>query len=382
MLINSALSNPAALNVNGKVTLGTTGQTLLSRGSSTLVPSASTMKVVTAIAAYHTLGPDFRIRTSVYPGTEPGSFVLVGAGDPTLRAGWSSYYWDAPTVIALANAAKARGATKVSYDPWLFTGPTWHPDWNPGERTAGAMAPMSALMLDGGRTNAMAGGSARQSDPAWSAGVAFSQLAGAQFAPTIRVQPGSQPIGSVESAPMSTLVRQMLLESDNVLAEAIARHVAIKLGYGSSWQAVNPAMRAVMTAPGANAAALDASDGSGMAMWSRVWPDFMNQALTIIQSNRSGTNAIVNMLPRNGQSGTLAYRLTSVPAGFIAAKTGWVDYGYGLAGFMWTADGQLMRFSFYTWKSFSGSYVTTTTRNALDAIVAATWRCGTNLSNT
>ena len=380
--IASTLRHPSVQYVNANVSLASTDERLLGRGVDEIAPSGSTMKLITAIAAYHVLGPNYEIRTYLYPGDKPGSFIVKGAGDPTLRSGWWNVYWNAPTLISFSNAARAYGATSVSFDPWLYQGANWHPGWNPAERADGNMAPMEGFMLDGGRVNPGEFGSTRQAQPAWDAGVRFAQLTGVPLDPTLRVKPGSDPVGVVASAPMSTLVKQMLQESDNVLAEAIGRQIALKLGYSATWWNVNPALTQVMRTLGLDVRGIDASDASGLARWSRTSPAFMDSALRLLQHNVSGTHAIIGLLPRNQVSGTLAYRLGGIVPNFVAAKTGWVDYGYSMAGFMWAPDGQLLRFTFTAWKDMSGAYVTGSTRSALDAMVTATWRCGANLSNT
>ena len=367
--------------VNANVTLAASEEQLFSRSANHLAPSGSTMKLVTAIATLRILGPEYRILTHLYEGTKPGSFIVRGAGDPTIASGWSNTYWGAPTLIALANSAKARGATSVSMDPWFYSGPNWHPGWNPVERANGYMAPMEGFMVDGGRINPHDSTSARVENPAWIGGVKFSQLTGARFDPSIGVKPGSQPVGTIASAPVSTMVHQMLQQSDNVLAEALGRQVAARLGLAPSYYGTTVALRAVMASVGADVSGIDASDASGLSRWSRMTPVFTDKVLQLIQNGNSGSNVIVGMLPRNQVSGTLAGRLGGVAPNFVAAKTGWVDYGYSMAGFMWAPDGQLLRFTFTAWKDMWGGYVGVGTRDALDQMVTAAWRCGANLSN-
>lgn len=378
--ISGALADPNALTASDVTALGGTSATLLDRGGRQMVPAGSTMKLVTAVAAYQVLGPDFRILTSLYPGTAPGSVVLVGSGDPTLRRGWSSYYDDAPTVIALEHSAQAVGARTASYES-AFDGPAWNPGWAQVERTDGYMAPMSALMLDGGRQNPNASVSPRSSDPAWDAGAAFANDAGLAFDPSIRVRPGSAPIGTVASAPLRTLVSQMLLDSDNQLAEAIARQVSIRLGYGSSWDRVPWAQHDALDSLGIDrSVGLSAADGSGLSRDSNLAPALMDQVLELIDDRVGSFGEIVDMLPVNQAKGTLVARLGGIPAGSVSAKTGWVDYGYGLAGFIWLPNGQHLRIAVYVWKDRGGSFVGTANRDALDRIVEATYRCGTQLA--
>ncbi|CAG7845135.1 D-alanyl-D-alanine carboxypeptidase DacB [Pseudoclavibacter triregionum] len=346
-----------------------------------MVPAGSTFEIMTAIAAYHVLGPDFRIPTYLYHGTKPGSYVISGGGDPTLRSGWTSVNPGAPTIIAFSNLARSLGATSASYDSWLYPGAAWHPGWAPVERTNGYMAPMDALMMDGGRADPNATTSPRSANPAWDAGVRFASLTGVRFDPTIRADPSQGVVGMTVSAPVRDLVSQMLRESDDVLAEAIARQVAIRLGYQGSWDQVAPAMHAVMWSLGIDpAAGVYASDGSGLSNQSNASPRFIDRLLEYIEDGAGGTKELTMMLPRNGMAGSLASRLTSLPTGSVYAKTGWVDYGYGLAGYLAAADGTWLRFAVYVWKPRSGAFVTNANRDALDRIIAASWRCGSSLA--
>src|SRR5690606_3460554 len=72
---------------------------------------ADLVKVLTGVAAIASLGADFTFSTRVYEGTEPGSIVLVGAGDPTLSrlsGGQESLYRGAPKLSSLAAATKKK----------------------------------------------------------------------------------------------------------------------------------------------------------------------------------------------------------------------------------------------------------------------------------
>jgi len=78
-----------------------TGRTLFSANGDKLFLPASTTKLFTAALALDTLGPDFRIRTSVYATSAPdirgvlkGDLVLYGRGDPSLDVAAAGGDWD------------------------------------------------------------------------------------------------------------------------------------------------------------------------------------------------------------------------------------------------------------------------------------------------
>src|SRR5437016_11444644 len=70
-----------------------TGKTLFEHNSQKLFSPASNSKLYTVALALDRLGPDYRIRTSVYGKSKPdeagvltGDLVLYGRGDPTINA--------------------------------------------------------------------------------------------------------------------------------------------------------------------------------------------------------------------------------------------------------------------------------------------------------
>ena len=103
---------------------------LYRQGSGTVTP-ASTMKLLTSMAALEAIGPDHRFETTVrrVPGTN--RIVLVGGGDPFLQPNRprSTSTRIPPTSQSLArrtaSALRADGTRKVrlAYDDSLFAGP-------------------------------------------------------------------------------------------------------------------------------------------------------------------------------------------------------------------------------------------------------------------
>src|SRR5690606_17861653 len=94
---------------SGAVINADTGDVLFDRDGEAGAPPADIVKVLTAVAAIASLGADFRFSTKVYKGTEAGSIVLVGGGDPTLSrlpGGQESIYHGAPKLSDLAAATK------------------------------------------------------------------------------------------------------------------------------------------------------------------------------------------------------------------------------------------------------------------------------------
>jgi len=123
----------------------TSSRTLYTREGSRYFIPASNAKLLTTAAALEKLGPQFRIRTSVY-GTPPSggrvSLRVVGRGDPSLT--------DAQ-LATLAQQLKSRGVTQVDRliaDDGYFQGEPVHPNWEWEDVQAGYGAPVSSLILN------------------------------------------------------------------------------------------------------------------------------------------------------------------------------------------------------------------------------------------
>jgi D-alanyl-D-alanine carboxypeptidase/D-alanyl-D-alanine-endopeptidase (penicillin-binding protein 4) len=123
------------------VQTATSATTLYNRDGERYFIPASTLKLLTTAAALQTLGPNYRIRTSVY-GDDSGSIYIVGRGDPSL------------TVVQLQDLAKqlkARGITQINRliaDDNYFRGSAVNPTWEWEDVQAGHGAPVNSLILN------------------------------------------------------------------------------------------------------------------------------------------------------------------------------------------------------------------------------------------
>ncbi len=145
-----------------------TSTVLFERDAATPRVPASTLKLATSAAALNVLGPQTRIPTVVY--RNGATLYLVGGGDPTLvRAkGGDPLAGGSASLKALAKAATKTLTTgktlKLVYDDSAFTGPVLGPGWPKGFPSAGVVAPVTALVVNGGR--ARPGSLTRVQDPA------------------------------------------------------------------------------------------------------------------------------------------------------------------------------------------------------------------------
>ncbi|MGB9378766.1 MAG: D-alanyl-D-alanine carboxypeptidase/D-alanyl-D-alanine-endopeptidase, partial [Mycobacteriales bacterium] len=346
------------------------------------VAPASVAKITTAAAALAALGPDARITTRVVAGSTPGDVVLVGGGDPTLSINARQAYPGAARLDLLAKAVRAaygQAVRRVIVDGSAFSGPTTGPGWDSDIVSAGFAAPVTALMVDGGRINPLR--DRRSTAPDLAAGQAFARLLGAPATAVIRgrAPAGGNVLARVSSAPMSRLIEQMLGPSDNVVAEALIRQVAIASKAPADFTNATAAVRATLSRIGVDVSGLRLADGSGLSRLNRLSPALVTSLLT---AAASGTHPelrpLLAGLPVAGFSGTLneRYRIAaSRPgAGVVRAKTGSLSGVSTLAGVVRDTDGRLLAFAVLADEVRPGGIFAA--EAALDRIAATLARCG------
>jgi len=354
------------------VTSLASGQVLYSSNATAGFAPASTTKVATAVAALSVLGPAAQFRTRVVAGAKPASIVLVGGGDPTLAAGAppATDYPQPATLAQLAaqtaRALRARGTghVTVGYDESLYTGPGLAPGWPHSYVTTGNVTPISSLEIDQGRLTGTGApqdaddpqnGRARTFTPALEAARAFAGFLRADGIGAAAARAATAPrraaaLASVSSPPLAQIVRQMLLESNNVIAENLARHVAVATGRPASFSGGAAAEAAVLRRLGVSGVSL--VDGSGLSPRDRITPAALVRLITVASSPAQGRlRAAITGLPVTGFSGTLAAGGSVFadpgPAalGVVRAKTGNLSTVATLAGIVYAADGQLLSFA-------------------------------------
>ncbi len=359
-----------------------TGDVLLDRGGDRAAVPASTAKLVTAVAALTTLDPDATLETTVVAGAAPGEVVLVGGGDVTLSTTTPSRtYPGAPTVADLAGQVQAAvgGApvTRVVVDNGLFTGPLTAPGWGAGDAPSSYAAPVTATAVDGARLTP--GNPQRSGAPGTDAGRALAVALGAPGAAVAlgEAPAGAAVLGTVRSAPVSRLVEQMLAQSDNVLAEALGRHVALARDLPATFDGVAQAVPAALEDAGFDLAGVAVADGSGLSATDRLPAALLTSVLaTAADGSRVELSAIVSGLAVAGYDGTLADRGDADPVtapGSVRGKTGTLLGVHALAGTVVTADGRLVAFAFVADGVTGGEGPA---EAALDQAAAALAACG------
>ncbi|MGL5825312.1 MAG: D-alanyl-D-alanine carboxypeptidase/D-alanyl-D-alanine endopeptidase [Nocardioides sp.] len=365
------------------------GPAVYSAGTGAVRP-ASTMKVLTAIAALDALGPEHTFETRVAlvggsatpppgDGTGPGSvgpdsvgpggvgagkggpstLVLIGGGDPLLASQPSRD--DYPVRADLGALARRTatalttagiGQVRLRYDDSLFAGPVGSPTWPEDYLRDDIVAPITALWVDEGRSGQSFG---RVDDPSAVAAQVFAmflQRAGVEVmsAPTSGATPvGARDIASVTSPPLSQIVEHVLEVSDNEGAEVLAHHVGIAVASDGSFEGGARGVATRLSALGIPLRGAKIVDGSGLSRAARLRPETLVAALQLAsRPDRPQLRSVVTGLPVAAYTGSLTYRFADGSAagrGRVRAKTGTLTGVHGLAGIATGLDGQSYAFT-------------------------------------
>jgi D-alanyl-D-alanine carboxypeptidase/D-alanyl-D-alanine-endopeptidase (penicillin-binding protein 4) len=354
------------------------GRRLYGVGADTALTPASTTKIATAVAALSALGSDHRLTTRAVLEPDTKELVLVGGGDPTLTAHQRPDGWASLRELAHETAAalKKRNITTVtlSYDKTLYAGSEIHPIG-----VNDNLAPVSALMVDEARTDDSASGPvARVSDPATDATRTFARFLADDGIRTTSPGPSkatgrAEDLAEVSSPPLSALVERMLTNSDNDIAEALARQTAVADKQRADFAGGGHAIRDRLRKLGLPLAGAGFHDGSGLDRADRLTANLLTSLLV-----KAGDPAhpdlrpVLTGLPVAGFTGTLTSRYTDGAAGVVRAKTGTLTGVNTLAGTVVDQDGRLLAFAFLT----SDTTDPGAAQSALDRTASALAACG------
>jgi D-alanyl-D-alanine carboxypeptidase/D-alanyl-D-alanine-endopeptidase (penicillin-binding protein 4) len=314
------------------------GEPIGERNADIAVIPASNQKIPVAAAALERLGEDFRYTTSVAATSEPvagvidGDLYLIGGGDPLLSSDWypaSNLELNpvtSPTSFdTLADRVVAAGVTEIAgsiigdgsrYDDEFFA-----PGW--GDGVAGLEGgPYDALMANDSR---VLGDPLRGNDPTEAAAREFTllleargvEVGGAASAGTAPAE--AVVLASIDSAPLSDVVAEMLGNSDNNTAEMVVKELGLTVSAPGTREAGLGVVRDLLVEWGVDVTPVVLVDGSGLSLDNRLTCDAI---LTVLQ--RSGFESPVGQgLPVAGQTGTLATAFVDHPvAGRLRGKTG------------------------------------------------------------
>jgi serine-type D-Ala-D-Ala carboxypeptidase/endopeptidase (penicillin-binding protein 4) len=383
------------------------GSYVFQRRAGSSLRGASTTKVLTAVGALATLGPDHRFPTTVRAGTTPDEVVLVAGGDPLLSSadlralasatvgslGLAPPAPPAPSDAASPGApdpaapvpaasetapapAPATRSITVRADDSLFTGSGRSRGW-PSSYLPWQVRPVGAFARDDRKVR----------DATRDAGSYFAAAlrdlgVSATYAGRAAPAPEAVTLASIAGHSVAEAVSRMLLISDNDTAEMLFRHIAVARGLPGTWAGARRALADTLRELQVPLDGVRIIDGSGLSLEGRLTAGALTSALArALSPEHAELAGIRGWLPVAGRTGTLKSgykRFHSRPAkcaaGLIQAKTGTVADAIALAGYAAGADGQTKIFVSIV-NSRPTRYSRVTTRVAVDRATSSITGC-------
>jgi len=330
-------------------------QTLFSVRANVGRPPASVEKLYTTVATLNKLGPNARLTTTVVGsghlgpgGVWHGNLYLVGGGDPTFGDGAFNRNWEdgyGPTANQLVDQLAHHGIKRVTGwvigDAALFDelrgGPAtgYHPD------VPDFGGQLSALAYDHGSTF-------KKLNPgAFAAKELALTMHGAKIGarPLNRTLPApgdAQQLASVQSPPLSVMLKLMDVPSDDFFAEMLTKQLGVQFGAGGSIAAGAQVISNVIDSLGLHPRIVD---GSGLSRSDRSSPGEVVDLLKTMWNTPTG-RILSASLPVVGVSGTVQGIAAKTAAqGRCIAKTGTLNYVTNLAGYCTARDGHVLAFA-------------------------------------
>ena len=399
--ISETLESEALGEFSGIVVDPLTNEVLFEREMATPIAPASVHKILTGAAALLSFGPEASFSTTTLATDDPEVLVLRAGGDLTLSAtpeGSESVYVGAAKLSTLAQQTVAAleatlpegesvSIRELIVDATLWDAEdNWRDAWASNARSNGYISRITPLQIDGDRFNPSAVMGQRSGEPMARAASAFvSALRGAgNTARFVRISYDSAPEGatsvaSVSSRPVSELVKYMVKESDNTLAEMLGRQISLAQGLDASGDSIEEALLGSLASLGIPSEGLDIDDASGLSGLNRVTPDFVASVLAEVYRSDSDLALLADGLPIAGVDGSLDDRFTGdneIARESVFAKTGSIQGTRSLAGWVQASDGTDLVFAF-----FASGNVSDQARGALETVVTGVYSCGANLAD-
>jgi serine-type D-Ala-D-Ala carboxypeptidase/endopeptidase (penicillin-binding protein 4) len=397
--LDAVINRPVFSRVRWGILVQTlnSGQTLYNRDSQKYFTPASNTKLLTTAAALQQLGTNFRIRTSVY--RDNGALRLVGRGDPSIKDAQltelakqlkakgitqikqliaddsyiqgdvvqPSWQWEdiqsdygAPVGSFMVN----ENVFNIQLVPQAVGKPlqiTWS---DPNEARIWRILNSSVTAADNQATDLgvsrdllgnvlkIQGQLAANANPF---GVTLPVVDPNYFflrrfrtalasenislAETSVATGGTsqQEVAAIQSPPLSELVAETNINSNNLYAESLLNALAFKQPrkplQGSAAAGLE-VLKTTLTALGVNQTSYFIVDGSGLSRKNLISPEALVQVLRGM-SKTSAASVYRASLPVGGKTGTLKFRFRNTPAeGIVQAKTGTVGGVVSLSGYL------------------------------------------------
>ncbi|SMG21974.1 D-alanyl-D-alanine carboxypeptidase / D-alanyl-D-alanine-endopeptidase (penicillin-binding protein 4) [Corynebacterium pollutisoli] len=332
--LTALAGNPALGTVHGRVTDTVTGETVWEQAAGEALQPASATKILTGAAAILELGPDDTLVTEVVEGPQPGTVVIRAVGDVWLTSGQMD-----------SLAEQIGEADQVIIDTSAWDGDPFMPGWDPADVDAGYIAPLEPAMLYGARLGETEGDVPRSHTPALDVAQALADRVGAA---TVGIGPApadATVLASVESPLLTERLEAMMMDSDNIMAEAIGHELAVHRGLPGSAAAATQATLDVLTEHGFDVTGVFLADNSGLSVHNLIPPRLLDDVL-LDAATSPRLRPLLATLPVAGGSGTLVQRYGDLPGrGWVRAKTGTLTGTSALAGVVTAESGRVYSFA-------------------------------------
>ena len=287
------------------------GEVIYEKNANSPRKPASTLKIFSAAATLRYMDPNEVFRTSISLGIKAKTLVIQGSYDP-----WISYVhyeavkmnrtslprlaFNALSAVKKANKGSARGLT-IEYS----------------ELNTRDVANFKAFFRKRGYTPI------------------FKRVTS-----SVAFENAGTEIVSSNSLPVSEILEYMMLWSDNVLADRLAKLASRRAGNAFSEEGIAITFAQVLLDLGIDPSRMIVADGSGLSRENRVSAKTMADLLLKLRKDPQ-YEILYASLPVGGVSGTLRNRfLTTAPnaVGLVHAKTGTLNGTVSLAGYIESAD--------------------------------------------
>lgn len=346
-----------------------TGDTIYSRNAAKLFMPASNQKIITAAVALTQLGPDYRYHTiiarrgAMKDTVLNGDLIVIGRGDPTMSD--RVYGSAANEMAAIADSIRARGIHRVTGAlrqggnafPDSIYGYGWEWDDIGGENGA----PVDELLFNEGmvqRTMKIGTKDTVVSVATRTPGYVYLsvlygalQQRGVTVDGLVNLTPDSlaapyDTVYIVNSPPLREILKYLLKASQNQIGEALLKTIGLeKTGIGSADAGAEVEITQLREW-GVDSTGVVVYDGSGLSRHDLVSPETIVKVLTAMQKDTL-FQVFYDAFPTAGREGTIRSRMKGTPAeNNLRGKTGSLEFVRTLSGYVDTADGDRLVFSF------------------------------------
>ena len=298
-----------------------------------LMRPASTMKMVTAVAAIDCLGSSYQLKTQLrYSGTVSdktlvGNIYCIGGLDPRFNNDDMRAFVESLRKMEI-DTIRGKIVADVSMKDRDLLGEGWC--WDDKN-------PVLSPLLVNRKDNFME--------------TFISMLTNTGIYLDITTDKGTAPHGTFElctrTHTIDQILQRMMKKSDNLYAEALFYQIAAQQGsrYATAKQAAT-AIKRLINKIGLNASDYRIADGSGLSLYNYLTPEVEVELLKYAWNNEDIYYYLYNSMPIAGQDGTLQNRMRGThAAGNVRAKTGTVTGVSSLAGYCTSANGHELCFA-------------------------------------